>query len=314
MRPLSFSPAKRMVDTRVWVLRNHPFTRQCLACWSAARDVPYRATPRVMSVVDAGMRSVRSVAGTTGGRMISQALSTLRQHMPGIGMWLKRCLTSPPVVAIVRRCQQTAALVPPVLVAVVSHAAPVAQSLAAMPGRKFYRFLIGLLLGLVVGLAVLMAAALLPGAVGFTPLVVVSGSMEPTLHVGDIAVAKQVEPYSLQVGDVATYSSVSGLVTHRIVGIDMSPQGPFFLMKGDANLSADPRPIPADRVVAKVVYRIPRVGFLGSFTDSMIGRLFLIVAPVLVLVLMWLRGRGWRVLHRPNFPQLALPLSDGLDD
>ena len=167
----------------------------------------------------------------------------------------------------------------------------VAEILGVRPGWRAYRFLTGMALGLVIGLAFLMAAALLPGAFGYTPLVVVSGSMEPTLRAGDIAVTREVEPYSLQLGDVVTYNTISGFITHRIVGIDMSPRGPFFLMKGDANLSADPRAIPSDRIVAKVVYRIPKLGFLVSFTDSMLGRLFLIAAPLLGLGLMAMRRR-----------------------
>ena len=164
-------------------------------------------------------------------------------------------------------------------------------SFIPLPGGKALRFLTGLVLGLMGGLGLLMAAAILPGVFGFTPLVVMSGSMEPTLNTGDIAVSRRVDPAGLQLGDVVTYNSTSGLVTHRIVGLDMTPQGPFFQMKGDANLSADPRPIPAHRIVAKVVYRIPRVGFLVSFTDSMLGKLFLIAAPVVLLILMWFRRK-----------------------
>ena len=169
---------------------------------------------------------------------------------------------------------------------------------AALLARKALRFLAGLSLGLITGLALLVAASLLPRTFGYTPLVVLSGSMEPTLQVGDVAVTREIEPYALQVGDVVTYESISGYITHRIVGLDMTPQGPFFHMKGDANLGADPQPIPADRIVAKVVYRVPRVGFIVAFTDSAAGKFLLIVVPLVLLMLMWTRGR----LARPAPP------------
>jgi len=188
-------------------------------------------------------------------------------------------------------------LLTPRVAAVFSRIVYRAESLVAVPSRRtMARLLTGLLLGLVGGLTLLMAAALLPGVFGNKPMVVVSGSMEPTLYGGDIAVVRRVEPYDLQVGDVITYSSIQGFVTHRIVGLDMTPQGPIFLLKGDANLSADPKPIPAEQIVGKVVYRVPRIGFLISITDSMVGRVLFIMVPLVLLVLMWVRARA----RRPN--------------
>ncbi|MDO8750568.1 MAG: signal peptidase I [Dehalococcoidia bacterium] len=134
----------------------------------------------------------------------------------------------------------------------------------AMPSRpQIQRFLAGALLGLTSGLALLVAMTLLPVIFGFYPMVVLSGSMEPTIHVGDIAVVRKQDPYAFQIGDVVTYSTAGGNITHRIVGLDVTPQGPFFLMRGDANLTADPRAIPAQAIVGKVVYRVPRLGFLS---------------------------------------------------
>ena len=162
---------------------------------------------------------------------------------------------------------------------------------AALPGAKASRFLTGLLLGMIGGLGLLTGAAIMPAAFGHTPLVVVSGSMEPTLHAGDIAVTRSIETHELRVGDVVTYRSKPGLITHRIVGLEVTSRGLLFQMKGDANLTADPRPIPAERIAGKVMYRVPRVGFLVSSTDSAAGLFLLIVAPVLLLALMWIADR-----------------------
>lgn len=159
---------------------------------------------------------------------------------------------------------------------------------------RLLRFLGGMLIGLVVGLALLVAVTLLPTVVGFYPMVVLSGSMEPTIHVGDIAVVKKQAPYGLQIGDVVTYSTAGGNITHRIVGLDVTPQGPFFLMRGDANLTPDSRAIPAQAIVGKVVYRVPRLGFLVSFANSTAGRVMFIVAPLLLLAVLWVG----RAIHR----------------
>lgn len=190
----------------------------------------------------------------------------------------------------------------------------------AMPSRQqLLRFLTGAGLGLLSGLAFLVAMVLLPAIFGFYPLVVVSGSMEPTIHVGDIAVVRKMNPYKLQIGDVATYSTAGGNITHRIVGLDVTPQGPFFLMRGDANLTTDPRAIPAQAIVGKVVYRVPRLGFLVSFVNSTAGRILFIAAPLLLMALLWVR----RTIRRrgpplspegPSQPEGKGPSSTGRTD
>jgi signal peptidase len=176
---------------------------------------------------------------------------------------------------------------------------------------KARRFLSGLLLGLVSGLALLTASALLPKAFGYMPLVVVSGSMEPTLHTGDVAVTRKIAPEDVRLGDVITYRGEPGLVTHRIVGMDITPQGMFYQTKGDANLSEDARPVPVDQIESRVVYRIPRVGFLVSFVGSPAGMLLLFVAPLALLIAMWGRSRpfGSRLLSPSLSPTLRRLLS-----
>src|SRR6266498_1989012 len=60
-------------------------------------------------------------------------------------------------------------------------------------------------------------------------LVVRSGSMEPTLPVGSLIVAKKQSHY--QVGDVITFKQGNSFVTHRINNIENGA----FQTKGDAN-------------------------------------------------------------------------------
>ena len=157
----------------------------------------------------------------------------------------------------------------------------------------------GLVLGLVTGLGLLVATAVLPQAVGFYPLVVVSGSMEPTLNVGDIAVARQVDPATLELGDVITYNSLSGLITHRIIGIEVTTDGPLFSLRGDANRTADPKLLPAERIVAKVVYRLPWIGYLVHYANSNIGRMLFVAVPLLLLGLLATKSQIAKHRARP---------------
>ncbi len=159
------------------------------------------------------------------------------------------------------------------------------------PQQRVKSVLLYAVVALSFGLAALMGIAVIPGLFGYTPLVVASGSMEPTLHTGDVVVVHKVAPASLALGDVVTFRTQAGLITHRIVRIDLTPQGPMFQTKGDANLKADAQPISGDKIVAKVIYRVPRMGFVVAFANSPLGRGLLIVAPLVGLAFIGLRER-----------------------
>lgn len=169
---------------------------------------------------------------------------------------------------------------------------PLKLSIAVKSAAALWRVIPGLLVGAALGIAFLIAALLLSRPFGFHPLVVVSGSMAPALSVGDIAVTRSVDPGDLQVGDLVTYHPGSSFVTHRVVRIEETPQGRLFELKGDANATSDSQLVSAKQVTAKVVYSIPKMGFVVAFANSQAGLGLLIVAPAVVLALMWYRGRA----------------------
>lgn len=110
----------------------------------------------------------------------------------------------------------------------------------------------------VLGLALFVAVRL--GAA--QPLVVTSGSMRPTLEVGDLVVARSVPASTLEVGDVATLRSDGGrLITHRVVAVSVpAADGTVEVeMRGDANDTADPLPYTVERALVPMV-TVPRVG------------------------------------------------------
>lgn len=157
--------------------------------------------------------------------------------------------------------------------------------------KKLSRVINGALVGALTAVVLLMAVVILPGLIGFKPVVVLSGSMEPALHVGDVAVLRPVDSDRLKVGDVITYRSAGHLTTHRIIRIEEGQSGLAFYTKGDANETADGAPVHGDSIVAMVFYSVPRLGFLVTFANSTAGMLALIVGPAGILALMWIRDR-----------------------
>ena len=137
----------------------------------------------------------------------------------------------------------------------------------------------------------LLAAAVVPGIIGLTPVVVTSGSMEPVMSAGDIAVVKRVSGADVVVDDIITFRSGTHLVTHRVIGEEDTPDGRRLRTKGDNNETPDATLLPEGNVLAKYVYTVPKMGFVAAFANSGTGRTALIVLPLIALGLMMLGNR-----------------------
>lgn len=107
---------------------------------------------------------------------------------------------------------------------------------------------------------------LFSGAKGYA---VTSDSMKDTINIGDVVFVKPVSFEDLEVGDIITVTSTGEKFnfTHRIVGIDR--QARTVTTRGDANTSDDPMPTEAERIVGKVWYSVPLLGFIAiAFTGG----------------------------------------------
>ncbi len=154
----------------------------------------------------------------------------------------------------------------------------------------------GIVLGLVVGLAL---ATLGPLALGGRTFAVLSGSMEPTLHVGDLVLERRTSAPDIHVGDIVTFRSPddsSKLITHRVRRVNIANGVVHVTTKGDANLTVERWSIPESGTVGRAVGRVPLIGYLLVWTRSPLGRMLLIVLPACLLGIAQLR----RIWTRPD--------------
>jgi len=79
---------------------------------------------------------------------------------------------------------------------------------------------------------------------GYGMLEVVSGSMEPTIKVGDIIVI-DVEDKDYKIGDIITFSKDNSFVTHRIISLD----GDYLTTKGDNINNTEDDPISLNQIL-----------------------------------------------------------------
>ncbi len=116
---------------------------------------------------------------------------------------------------------------------------------------------------------------------GYGILDVISGSMEPTIKVGDLIVINTKDK-NINVGDVVTFYDVDmAFVTHRVVSINDD----IMITKGDANDSLDD-PIPLNNIVGKYVFKINGLGsFLTSLKNPLVSIIILIIGILICYLL-----------------------------
>jgi signal peptidase I len=113
------------------------------------------------------------------------------------------------------------------------------------------------------GLAVVASLVLwsiLPAVLGWAPRVILSGSMEPRIHVGDVIVTREVPAAALTKGQVITVKDPDHPAktrTHRLLRRESDGT---LVTKGDANPQADSSHVTVNDVLGVGVIRVPFVG------------------------------------------------------
>lgn len=118
-----------------------------------------------------------------------------------------------------------------------------------------------------------------PGAFGFSPLIVATGSMSGTIEAGDMIIIHAQKEY--KTGDIVTFLPEGDTIptTHRIIGI--TDEG-YFRTKGDANNAADKTPISQDMILGEVVLVIPGIGMFFQWIATGGGWIFVVAAILIV--------------------------------
>ncbi len=110
------------------------------------------------------------------------------------------------------------------------------------------------------------------GLLGFKPTIIASGSMRPTLDVGDIAIVVPTPVEKIKVGDIIQYWRVGepAPTIHRVIEINRAGGATYIVTKGDANTAPD-EPIMATRALGKVVFTIPKIGWISIYLKEAVA-------------------------------------------
>lgn len=152
--------------------------------------------------------------------------------------------------------------------------------------KKIFSYLTTIVLALVIALCAFLYIGKLNGGkntlFGNELMVVLSGSMSPTFDTGSIVAIKPIQFEAIQKGDIVTFKSLEDrIITHRVVDIVNGE----LITKGDANDGKDTDPVVKDRVIGKVQYFVPLIGYAIHFIQSKLGMLIFLAVPGLYLII-----------------------------
>jgi len=147
------------------------------------------------------------------------------------------------------------------------------------------KILYGLLVLLLAAVAVLLILPTLPFCRNIKTYAVLSGSMEPAVYRGSVVLTAARDDYSI--GEIITFTAPGKdqtPVTHRIKDIKIVDDYPYYITQGDANNTPDLQEVPRKRVIGKVLFSVPLLGYAVMAAKTPIGFATIIILPAAAII------------------------------
>ena len=147
-------------------------------------------------------------------------------------------------------------------------------------------FLVIVLPFLIFNLTLIIKSKLYPDKIadfmGYKPFIVMSGSMETTINIGDLVIVKKVNSSSIPTGDIIAFKNGNIVISHRVKEV-INDSGIYkFKTKGDNNNVADDFIVSSDAIEGIFVNKIPGLGSILLFLGKPIGLLMVILVIIIV--------------------------------
>lgn len=175
------------------------------------------------------------------------------------------------------------------------------------------RLLVLLVVGAVVGLRLYswnaqhLTGNAVPMPFGIGASVVLSGSMEPALSVGDLLIIREQESYGTD--DIVVYQNGSMPVVHRIVGISDET----VTTRGDAN-NVDDEPFPVTAIKGEVIAVIPLVGYAVWAFKSPVAIVMMLAAAIWLMEWSFRTGKAEKEAEKEKLKAEIRALMDELEE
>ena len=127
-----------------------------------------------------------------------------------------------------------------------------------------------------------------PSVFGYKPFVVLSGSMESEISVGDLVFVKNVDVNTLKTNDIIAFRDNENLVTtHRIVDEIKIDNKRCFKTKGDSNNEEDEGTVCEKQIEGKYQGKIAKIGNVIIFIQKPLGFTVMMLSILIVCILIY---------------------------
>lgn len=130
-----------------------------------------------------------------------------------------------------------------------------------------------------------------PNFLGVKSYVIISGSMQPELNIGDIVFVKK--EMDLHEGDIISFRQGQSVITHRINKVIDEDGKIVYQTKGDNNNIEDSGTITAETIEGKVIWKLPKLGNVSLFLQNK-----MIIIFITLLLYMYISISGSREKKR----------------
>lgn len=124
-----------------------------------------------------------------------------------------------------------------------------------------------------------------PSFLGIKTYVIISGSMQPELNIGDIVIVEEVDKEELKKEDIISFRKGQSVVTHRISEIINENENITFKTKGDNNNTEDSGTINFEMIEGKVIKIVPNIGKISlALQNKLVIILITIIGYIYLLI------------------------------
>lgn len=154
-----------------------------------------------------------------------------------------------------------------------------------METKKILKIIQNIITVVIIIIGLFLIVTLFPIKNNYQVKVVLSGSMEPTIHTGSVVIIKPSSQYKIR--DIVIFGKDTKTeipTTHRIVSSRAVGGVMLFTTKGDANEDTDATEIRPSDIHGKVLFSVPFMGYVISFVRKPLGIIVVIFIPALVII------------------------------
>lgn len=119
---------------------------------------------------------------------------------------------------------------------------------------------------------------------GYKPFIVLSGSMEKIINIGDLAITKNIDSKKIKIDDVIAFRKDNIVILHRVKEIHNDGDLLKFKTKGDNNNVADDFFVDSNLIEGVLYTKIPYLGSVLLFLSKPVGLIIIILVIIVISI------------------------------